>query len=122
MAARWVDVWKFLMTKRKNRNKFNRQQSTTNAHFENLLDVREINPKAFARLGDGPNMAVENYEVEQLASEFEKREGIERLLDLRERLPNVFAQFTDETKRTVARYAERKHAFDTINDSARNST
>jgi hypothetical protein len=103
------------MKKRKNKNKFNGPIRSTNTHFENLLDLRECNPKAFARLGDGPNRAVENYELEQLATQFEHREGTERLLELSERLPNVFSRFTDETKRVVARYAERKRAYEIVN-------
>lgn len=102
------------MKKRRNKQHFNRPSQPTNTHFENLIDLRESNPQAFARLGDGPNQAVEKYENEQLASTFEYRAGTERLLELKERLPSVFARFSDETRQMVERYAERKKAYDIV--------
>ena len=106
------------MKKRKRKDLFSRAVRPTNTHFENLIELRESNPQGYARLGEGPNRAVEAYEMEQLASTFEHRDGTERLLELRERLPMVFERFSDETKKLVEEYAERKHAFELVNESA----
>lgn len=103
------------MKKRKRKDQFNRPERPANTHYENLIELRETNPQGYARLGEGPNRAVEDYEMERLASTFEHRVGTERLLELKERLPRVFARFSDETKLMVERYAERKRAYDLVN-------
>lgn len=103
------------MKKRKRKDQFNRPERPANTHYENLIELRETNPQGYARLGEGPNRSVEEYEMERLASTFEHRVGTERLLELKERLPRVFARFSDETKLMVERYAERKRAYDLVN-------
>lgn len=103
------------MKKRKRKDHFRKQERPANTHFENLIELRETNPQGYARLGEGPNRAVEKYENEQLASSFEHRDGTERLLELKERLPRVFARFSDETKLMVERYAKRKRAYEIVN-------
>lgn len=103
------------MKKRKRKDHFSKQERPANTHYENLIELRETNPHGYARLGEGPNRAVENYENERLASTFEHRVGTERLLELKERLPKVFACFSDETKLMVESYAERKRAYEIVN-------
>lgn len=104
------------MKKRKRKDHFGKSERPTNAHFENLIELRESNPRGYARLGDGPNRAVENYENEQMASTFEYRAGAEQLLDLKKRLPAVYARLSAETKVMVERYAERKRAHEIVNE------
>lgn len=106
------------MKKRKRKEHVGRPERPTNAHFENLIELRESNPKGYARLGEGSNHALENYENEQLASTFEYRAGAEQLLDLKKRLPAVFARLSDETKRKVEDYAERKQAHEVVSGPA----
>jgi hypothetical protein len=89
-------------------------------HLDNLIDLRESNPQAYARLGERPRQSVERYEAEQLAEAFEYRPGTERLLELRERLPLVYARFSPETKRMVEEYLGRKRASEFINSTAGN--
>lgn len=102
------------MKKRKRKDHLSRPVPPANTHFENLIELRETNPQGYARLGEGPNRAVEKYETERLASTFEHRDGTERLLELKERLPKVFACFSDETKLMVERYAEKKRAYEIV--------
>lgn len=102
------------MKKRRKKHFTEESRLKSSAHFENLIELRESNPQGYARLGEGPNRAVEKYEVEQLASTFELRVGTERLLELRERAPKVYAQFSKETRRRVEEYAERKRANDIV--------
>ena len=110
------------MKKRKRKDNFNRPERPADTHFENLIELRERNPQGYARLGEGPNQAVQEYEMERLASTFEYREGTERLLELKERLPEVFARLSDETKRIVKQYDERKRAYEIAVGSRRNLT
>lgn len=102
------------MKKRKRKDHFTKSVRPANTHFENLMELRECNPQGYARLGEGPNRAVEEYEMERLASTFEHRYGTERLLELKERLPKVFARFSDETKLMVESYAEKKRAYEIV--------
>jgi hypothetical protein len=88
------------------------------AHFDNLIDLRESNPQAYARLGEQPRQSVERYEAGQLAASFEYRPGTERLIELRERLPRVYARFSPQTKKMVEEYLGKKRAFELVNDSA----
>lgn len=107
------------MTRRRKKRGFERQAAFANVHFDNLIKLRDNNPQAYARLGDGPHKAVENYELEQTAVLFEFRPGIERMLDLRERRPEVYARFTSETKQSVEMYLERKKAYMAVNPENR---
>lgn len=109
------------MKKRQRKSHAARIERPPNTHFENLIELRKCNPQAYARLGDGPNTAVETYERERLASVFEQRPGKDRLLDLRDRLPSVFARFSDNTKRMVDEYGEKKRAFEIVVGSMKNS-
>lgn len=102
------------MKKCRRKNHFSKPVRPANTHFENLIELRKTNPQGYARLGEGPNRAVEKYENERLASTFEHRDGTERLLELKERLPKVFACLSDETKLMVERYAERKRAYEIV--------
>ncbi len=104
------------MSKRSKKHHHRKAAPQFSVHMENLIELRDANPQAYARLGEGPNRAVEKYENEKLASAFEPRDGMERLLDLKERLPSVFARFSDETKRRVELYLEHKHAFELVNN------
>jgi hypothetical protein len=107
------------MKKHKRKDHFNRPARPSNTHFENLIELRESNPQGYARLGEGPNRAVEKYEHEQLASTFEYRIGTERLLELRERLPSAFARFSDSTKQMVESYAAKKRAYEIVNETVK---
>lgn len=109
------------MKKRKKKDHFNRSERPVNTHFENLIELRETNPQGYARLGEGPNRAVEKYECEQIASTFERRIGTERLLEMKERLPKVFALLSKDTRLMVERYAESKRAYEIVNQSDKNS-
>lgn len=103
------------MKKRRRKDRFSTPVRPADTHFENLIELRERNPQGYARLGEGPREAVEEYEAERLASTFEHRDGTERLLELKNRLPKVFALFSDETKLMVERYAEKKRAYEIVN-------
>jgi hypothetical protein len=85
-------------------------------HMDNLIDLRERNPQAYARLGERPRLSVERYEAERLAESFEYRPGTERLIELRERLPRVYALFSPETKKMVEDYLGRKRAAALVED------
>ena len=91
--------------------------SASKAHFDNLITLREGNPQAYERLGEGTRQSVERYELEQLALAFEYREGMERILEMRKRLPDVYASFSAEMKRKVEEYAEKKHAYQTVTEA-----
>ena len=80
------------------------------AHIDNLMDLRERNPQAYARLGERPRQALEYYEAGRLAASFEYRPGIERLIELSERLPRVYARFSSATKEMVEEYLGKKRA------------
>jgi hypothetical protein len=105
------------MTKRhRKRNKSN-LTAQPSAHYDNLIRLREDNPRAFEQLGEGTQQSVERYELEQLAPTFQYRAGNERLLELRQRSPAVFALLSRETREMVERYAESKHAHQIVNAS-----
>lgn len=87
-------------------------------HLENLIDLRERNPQAYARLGERPRQSVERYEAVRLAESFEYRPGTERLIELRERLPNVYALFSSETKRMVEDYLGKKRASQFVGETS----
>jgi len=84
--------------------------AAVNTHFDNLLALRDSNPQAYERLGEHTRQSVERYELEQVASTFEHREGMERMLELKKRLPDVYANFSGEMKRKIEEYAEKKRA------------
>ena len=86
-------------------------------HLDNLIDLRERNPQAYARLGERPRQSVERYEAARLAESFEYRPGTERLIELRERLPRVYALFNAETKKMVEEYLGKKRASQFIDES-----
>jgi hypothetical protein len=110
------------MKKRKRKDIFNKPAPPADTHFENLIELRAYNPQGYARLGEGPHRAVEEYEMERLASTFERRDGTERLLELRERLPDVFERFSDQTKQMVDSYSQRKQAYETVIESIKHQT
>jgi hypothetical protein len=87
-----------------------KRKGHSRSHIDNLRDLREQNPRAYERLGEGPRQTVETYEAVQLAADYEHRPGKERLLELRDRLPRVYARFSPETKRKVEEYMARKRA------------
>ena len=87
-----------------------KRKKQKSAHLDNLIELRESNPQAYARLGEGPRHSVELYEAGQLAASFEYRPGTERLIELRERLPRVYALFSPATKKMVEEYLGRKRA------------
>jgi hypothetical protein len=95
-----------------------KRKKHASSHLENLIDLRERNPQAYARLGERPRQSVERYEAVQLAESFEYRPGTERLIELRERLPHVYALFSPETKKMVEDYLGKKRASQFINESA----
>jgi hypothetical protein len=99
-------------------NPMKKSKKLASAHLDNLIDMREHNPQAYARLGERPRQAVEWYEARQLAATFEYRPGNERLIELRGRLPRVYARFSSATKKMVEEYVGRKHASQLVNDSA----
>jgi hypothetical protein len=86
-------------------------------HLDNLIDLRERNPQAYARLGERPRQSVERYEAVQLAESFEYRPGTERLIELRERLPRVYDLFSAETKKMVEEYLGKKRASQFVENS-----
>ncbi|MDT5060945.1 MAG: hypothetical protein QOH63_1404 [Acidobacteriota bacterium] len=88
----------------------------TNTHFDNLIDLRERNPQAYARLGERPRQAVEGYEAGRLAASFEYRPGTERLIELSERLPQVYARFSSATKEMVEDYLGKKRASQLVDE------
>ncbi len=85
--------------------------------MDNLIDLRESNPQAYARLGEQPRQSVERYEATQLAESFEYRPGNERLIELRERLPRVYARFSPQTKKMVEEYLGKKRASQLLDES-----
>ncbi len=85
--------------------------------MDNLIDLRESNPQAYARLGEQPRQSVERYEAARLAESFEYRPGNERLIELRERLPRVYARFSPETKKMVEEYLGKKRASQLLDES-----
>jgi hypothetical protein len=87
-----------------------KRKKHASAHLDNLIELRESNPQAYARLGERPRQSVERYEAGQLAASFEYRPGTERLIELRERLPRVYALFSPGTKKRVEEYMVRKRA------------
>jgi hypothetical protein len=103
------------MTKRHRKRNKSQPTAQPSAHYDNLIRLREDNPKAFEQLGEGTQQSVERYELEQLAPSFEYRAGHERLLELRHRSPKVFARLSTETREMVERYAESKRAHEIVN-------
>jgi hypothetical protein len=103
------------MTKRRHKRGKSHLTAQPSAHYDNLIRLREDNPKAFEQLGEGTQQSVERYELEQLAPSFEYRAGTERLLELRGRAPHIFALFSPETREMVERYAESKRAYEIVN-------
>jgi len=99
-------------------NSMKKSKKLASAHLDNLIDMREHNPQAYARLGERPRRAVEWYEARQLAEAFEYRPGTERLIELRERLPRVYARFGSATKKMVEEYLGKKRASQIVNESA----
>ena len=95
-----------------------KRKKNKSAHFDNLIDLRERNPQAYARLGEQPRQSVERYEAGQIAASFEYRPGTERLIELRERLPRIYDLFSPETKKVVEDYLGKKRASALVNDSA----
>ena len=95
-----------------------KRKKQTSAHLDNLIDLRESNPQAYARLGEQPRQSVERYEAAQLAESFEYRPGTERLIELRERLPRVYALFSPETKKKVEEYLGKKRASQLLDESS----
>ncbi len=95
-----------------------KRKKHASTHLENLIDLRERNPQAYARLGERPRQSVERYEAVQLAESFEYRPGTERLIELRERLPRVYALFSPETKKMVEDYLGKKRASQFVDESA----
>lgn len=95
-----------------------KRKKHASTHLENLIDLRERNPQAYARLGERPRQSVERYEAVQLAESFEYRPGTERLIELRERLPHVYALFSPETKRMVEDYLGKKRASQFVDESS----
>ena len=91
-----------------------KRKKHASSHLDNLIDLRERNPQAYERLGERPREAVERYEAERLADDFEYRPGTESLLELRERLPHVYARFSPETKKMVEDYLGRKRASEFV--------
>ena len=104
------------MTKRHRKRNKSQLSAQSSAHYDNLIQLREDNPKAFEQLGEGTQQSVERYELEQLAPSFEYRAGHERLLELRQNLPKVFARLSTETREMVERYAESKRAYQIVNN------
>lgn len=94
-----------------------KRKKQTSAHLDNLINLRESNPQAYARLGEGAHQGVKSYEAGLLAANFEYRPGTERLLELRERLPRVYATFSHETRKMVEEYLRRKLAYQLVDDS-----
>jgi len=105
------------MTKRHRKRGKSHLTAQPSAHYDNLIRLREDNPRAFEQLGENTQQSVERYELEQLAPTFEYRAGHERLLELRQRLPNIFALFSPETREMVERYAESKRAYQIVHAS-----
>jgi hypothetical protein len=105
------------MTKRHRKRGKSNAAAQPSAHYDNLIRLREDNPKAFEQLGANTQQSVERYELEQLAPAFEYRAGHERLLELRQRSPRVFALLSPETRQMVERYAETKRAYQIVNAS-----
>lgn len=103
------------MTKRHRKRGKSQSTAQPSAHYDNLIRLREDNPKAFEQLGEETQRSVERYELEQLAPTFEYRAGHERLLELRQRAPAVFALLSQETREMVERYAESKRAHEIVN-------
>lgn len=95
-----------------------KRKKHVSTHLENLIDLRESNPQAYARLGERPRESVERYEAVKLAESFEYRPGTERLAELRERLPRVYALFSPETKKMVEEYLGKKRASRLVNEPA----
>jgi uncharacterized protein YicC (UPF0701 family) len=93
-----------------------KRKKQTSAHLENLINLRESNPQAYARLGDEADQGVKSYEAGLLAADFEYRPGTERLIELRERLPRVYATFSHETRKMVEEYLRRKLAHQLVAD------
>jgi hypothetical protein len=95
-----------------------KSKKLASAHLDNLIDMREHNPQAYARLGERPRQAVEWYEARQLAATFEYRPGTERLIELKNRLPRVYARFSSSTRKMVEEYMSRQRASQIVNESA----
>jgi hypothetical protein len=98
-------------------NPMKKSKKLASAHLDNLIDMRERNPQAYARLGERPRQAVEWYEARQLAATFEYRPGTERLIELKGRLPRVYSRFSSATKKMVEEYLGRKRASQIVNGS-----
>ena len=94
--------------------KTGQSSAAANSHFDNLLALRDSNPRAYERLGEHTRQSVERYELKQVALTFEYREGMERMLELKERLPGVYANFSEEMKRKVEAYAKKKRAYQIV--------
>lgn len=99
-------------------NAMKKSKKLASAHLDNLIEMREQNPQAYARLGERPRQAVEWYEARQLAATFEYRPGTERLIELKGRLPLVYSLFSSATKKMVEEYLGRKRASQIVNESA----
>ena len=95
-----------------------KRKKHVSTHLDNLIELRDSNPQAYARLGERPRQSVERYEALRLAEDFEYRPGTERLIELRERLPHVYARFSPETKQMVEEYLGRKRASELVNEPA----
>ena len=104
------------MTKHHKKHRRSDAQAAPSTHFDNLMTLRADNPQAYERLGDETHKSVERYELEQLASDFEYRAGMERVLELKDRLPNVYASFSEEMRKSVEAYAQRRHAHQFVTE------
>jgi hypothetical protein len=87
-----------------------------NPHYENLVKLREDQPQAYERLGEGTRQNVEKYEMSKSAATFKFNPGNESLLDLSVRLPEVFALLNQSIRDEVERYGATRRAHQVMQE------